>query len=370
MVVAEATYALSRVARWVDGAQAIFDAKALDNVMLSLDSERLRIRRSTCVLIGNLVPLLFDEDSGVIQYAPYALSHIARWLDGTQAIDDPKTLGHVLGLMSSGSPNIRTWICSLLGNLACYDSTVSAILKPCEQLVSLLGEEDPAIILRATYTLSEIARWWDGTQAILEAKTLEYVPKLLDSRSPKVRIGACLLLGNMARHKCTMTPLLVLKPCEQLRSLLADEDNSGIKWAMYALVHIASWLDGAQAVVEAGVSDQLLSLLESPTPRIRKWTCKLVGRLASHDSTAPVVLELNPSAQLVFLLREPSTRASAIVALCAISERPDGVVALADLNLLEELQGIDQSTDAETQVQLHAMRGNLARYIKEIGIAL
>jgi len=93
-VMADATYALSRIADWVDGAQAIVDAKArLVAWLAGHDSVAPAVLKlNVCVL---LVSLLRDKDFQVLHAATYALSQIARWLDGAQAILDAKALHHI-----------------------------------------------------------------------------------------------------------------------------------------------------------------------------------------------------------------------------------------------------------------------------------
>ncbi|KAJ6553192.1 armadillo-type protein [Mycena capillaripes] len=275
-------------------------------------------------------------------------------------------------MLKSSDVGARISSCRLVGNLASHEFAIPAILKlgACEQLVSLLRDGDYVVVAEATYTLSQFARWLDGAQAIVQANTLDHVSKLLESRTPNIRKCTCLLIGNLAWHDSTSLTVWGLRPCAQLVALLGDEDRGVIEQATYALSQIAGWLDGAQAIVDAQMLDHILELLNSRSPDVRNWTCELAENLASHKSTAPAVLELNPSKQFVFLLREPLTCTSAIFALCAISELPDGVMALACLDVSEELQELSQSTDAETRVQIHTILENLARHIEGIGIAL
>jgi hypothetical protein len=77
----------------------------------------------------------------VIQAAMRVLSHIARWVDGAVAVADAKALAHVLTLLKSPNLGTREWACVLTGNLALHESTAPAILQlniPA-RLVSLLG---------------------------------------------------------------------------------------------------------------------------------------------------------------------------------------------------------------------------------------
>jgi len=81
-----------------------------------------------------------DEDPRVIEGATYALSQIARWSDGAQAIVEAKALDYVLMLLESQRPTIREWTCELLGRLVCHESSVPMVLElqACVRLVCLL----------------------------------------------------------------------------------------------------------------------------------------------------------------------------------------------------------------------------------------
>jgi hypothetical protein len=85
-----------------------------------------------------------DEDDEIIAEATYALSQIARWsadkvmdtlfhvdqwLTGTQAIVDAIAPDYILKLSRSRSPDIRKWTCELVGRLAAYKSTAPIILE-------------------------------------------------------------------------------------------------------------------------------------------------------------------------------------------------------------------------------------------------
>ena len=83
---------------------------------------------------------------------------------------------------------------------------------------------------------------------------------------------------------------------------ISDEDSGVVEWAMHTLSQIASWLEGAQAIVDAMVLDYVLVLLKSSRSEVRERTCTLLGWLSTHEFTAAAVLELKPCKQLVSLL--------------------------------------------------------------------
>jgi CRISPR/Cas system endoribonuclease Cas6 (RAMP superfamily) len=77
----------------------------------------------------------------LVPWVTYALSQIARWVDGAKDVVDAKALDHVLRLLKSPNLDTRELASKLVGNLASHESTAQAILKLnlSVQLVSLLG---------------------------------------------------------------------------------------------------------------------------------------------------------------------------------------------------------------------------------------
>ncbi|KAJ7880295.1 armadillo-type protein [Mycena olivaceomarginata] len=261
----------------------------------------------------------------------YTLSEIVQWLDGAKGMVGAKALDHVPRLLESPNPDTRRWACELMGNLAFHESTALAMLKlnPSTQLVSLLGENS-----RATYTLSQIARWVDGAKAVVDARAPDHVLLLLKSPNPDTQRWACEPTGNLALHESTVPAILKLKPCVRLVSLLGNESCTEV--AVYALSQIAQWPDGAKAVVDAKALDHILTLLQSFDPCTREWACELTGNLALHESTAPTILQLNIPARLMSLLGDQdSVVYRAAYALSQIAQRRDGTKAVFDAKVLD-----------------------------------
>ncbi|KAJ6531049.1 armadillo-type protein [Mycena capillaripes] len=221
----------------------------------------------------------------------YTLSQIARWRDGPQAIVTAKMLDHVLELLESQSSNVREETCLLIGRLIGHESTAPAVLdlKPCLWLVTLLRDKHHDVVAAAALALSQIASSLDGVQTIIDAKTLDYVLELLDSRRSNVRRSICMLVGNIAGHQFTALAVLNSMLCLRLLTLLSDNHPEVIAAATFALSQLAYWPDGAQAIVDAKTLGRISELLHSRKSNTRKWSCKLMGRLASHESTAPAV---------------------------------------------------------------------------------
>ncbi|KAJ6537686.1 hypothetical protein B0H19DRAFT_1078823 [Mycena capillaripes] len=254
-------------------------------------------------------------------------------------------------------------------------ASVGSFLFPGSHL--WVRDEDYTVVAEATYALSRIARWLDGAQAIVDAKALDKVTLLLNSPGQNVRKWVCLLVGTLACHEPITHAIFKLKPCVRLVALLRgkvgfsssnrDEDSEVIEWAMHALSQIAHGLEGVQAIVQMSGRYSIPRIGMSLNGLARHGLTRII------EFTRPVLgfgyLDELHARFLLISAREPSTRTSAIFALCAISERPDAVMAFADLDLLEKLQNIT-STDTETQVQIHTILNNLAQYMEDVRVAL
>jgi hypothetical protein len=86
--------------------------------------------------------------------------------------------------------------------------------------LSLNSDENSLVIMRAMYALSQIARWSDGAEAVVDAMVLDHVSVLLESARSEVREWTCELVGRLTSHNCTAGAVLELKPHKRLVSLL------------------------------------------------------------------------------------------------------------------------------------------------------
>ncbi|KAF7350410.1 hypothetical protein MVEN_01345800 [Mycena venus] len=367
-VASEAAHALSRLGHSSDGAQAIVDAGALDLIVASLKSFSPTIQRRTCQLVGSLashestaaailvlkplqvlVSLLSDKDSEVVNEAVYTLSQIALSSDGAQAIVDAGVLDHLLALLQSTSPRIRKWACILVANLTYHESTTSRaavlMLKPFQTLMTLLSDNNSAVVKQAAAALSRIAGSLDGVQAIIDAGALDHVLALLQSASPSIREWTCILVAKLVYHESTRAAVLVLKPFQMLVTLLSDENSEVVEQAAAALSRIAGSLDGAQAIIDAGALDHISALLQSASPGIQKWTCILVANLVYHKTTRAAVLALKLFQTLVALLSDKNSAVvkQAVAALSRIAGSLDGAQAIIDAGALDHVSALLQS---------------------------
>jgi hypothetical protein len=70
----------------------------------------------------------FSDEDHVVRWATYALSQISRWADGAKAMVDAKALDHVLPLLESPNPDVRKQICVLVKGLASHEATARRYL--------------------------------------------------------------------------------------------------------------------------------------------------------------------------------------------------------------------------------------------------
>ncbi|KAJ6585877.1 armadillo-type protein [Mycena capillaripes] len=252
-----------------------------------------------------LVLLLHNEHPGVAGYALQALANTTLWLDGAQAVVQATAQDQVLKLLESPNSVVREWTCRLVQDLAQREATAATILKinPCVHLVSLLHDEHSGVAESALEALAIVAFWQDGAQAVVQATAQDHVLKLLELPNSVVQEWTCRLVQNLGRHEATAATILKINPFVQLVSLLHNEHPGVAESALGALAIAAFWQDGAQAVIEAKVQDYILEMLESPNPVMREWTCKLVTNLSGYEATAVPIWKINPCVQIVSLLQ-------------------------------------------------------------------
>ncbi|KAF8192725.1 armadillo-type protein [Mycena galopus ATCC 62051] len=373
-IIQQAGVALFEIARSEDRAQAIANAMATDISML-LKSPHPETLRQTCALVGRLashdsvapatvnfivqiVSLLGNNNSGIIQQAGVALFEIARSEDRAQAIANAKATD-ISMLLKSPHPETLQQTCALVGRLASHDSVAPATVNFIVQIVSLLGNNDSGIIQQAGVALFEIARSEDRAQAIANARAAD-ISVLLESPNPETLRQTCALVGRLARHD-SVAPA-TMNFIVQIVSLLGNKDSSIIQQAGVALFEIARSEDRAQAIANAKATDIFISmLLKSPHPETLRQTCALVGRLASHDSVAPATV--NFIVQIVSLLgnKDSAVIAEAGCTLSRIAQSEDGAQAIANVKDID-ISVLLKSRNTETVQQTWNLVKRLASH--------
>ncbi|KAJ6481598.1 armadillo-type protein [Mycena vulgaris] len=266
-------------------------------------------------------------------------------------------------LLDSPNTDIRRWTCRLLRQLAGHRITVAAVLaiKPCEQLVACLQDQNLRVVKSAAEALHWIAAVPEGAQTALDKHVLQQAMKLFKSPEPGVRRWACGVVGQLSFHENTSAAVLGINPCQQLVSLLSDAKLVVIEGAIAALHEISRLPEGVQAAVDANVLDCVAKLLESPSIQVRRWTCKMIAELA--QTLAAVVLELEPCKKLVSLLRDEDLGIveSALYALSLLTNLPEGRQNAVDANLFGSIvKLLAPSSSSHVQIRTCMMLGQLA----------
>ncbi|KAJ6532359.1 armadillo-type protein [Mycena capillaripes] len=244
--------ALRGIANEPDGAHAIVDAKVFDHILKSLEAKSPDARQWACQIVARmaehesitpaicavLVAHFSDADLTYDRDFRDALSKVAKTADGAQAIVNVKGLDHMLNLLESDSPEVRERACDLVARLAEHRFLAPAI---CVRLVALLSDES-----RTIDVLSKIAQKPDGAQAVVDAKALDHVHKLLKSPNWNMRFWTCVLVEALAEHESTASAILALNLNAQLESLARDEDYPVTPAASHALTQIARYSNRAK----------------------------------------------------------------------------------------------------------------------------
>ncbi|KAJ7246619.1 armadillo-type protein [Mycena rebaudengoi] len=402
-VVESATLAMAKISSWPDGARALTDTAILHSVHGLLDSKSAEIREQVCRMVGNLasheqtavavlraslqvqlVTLLRDNDSNVIEAATFALSQIASRSDGAKALMRAGALDLVAELFESSSPKVRAQTRILVENLARHGArelTIPLFEKPCMDLISLFRRDMSLLLPEALggvledviFALSEISAWSKGAEAILAIGALDFLANLIASRNARIQEHACRLVGNLASHKTTAMELLQGGSVLQLVALLHNTSANVAESAAIALSNISVWLDGAtaKAVVDAGALDLVADLLQSSSAEIRAATCRMIRNLVGHECTMPIVLGVNPCLKLVGLLWDNNSDVaqSASAAILQVSFWRDGLKAIAATGVLDRFKELVALPSIEVREQMCQMLANVTRH-RDTGVAV
>ncbi|KAJ6575945.1 armadillo-type protein [Mycena vulgaris] len=356
-----------------DDVVAVADFISLFPCAILLEPRNANVQGWTCRLLGalanrrpgrtvtwlanvckKLVSLLQtrDESENVRLETFLALWSIARNPKGAQALIDVHVLDGLAELVKSPNSSVRSRACDLLEALASQKVTVPAslVVTPCQQLVALLRGENRLIMQSALAALYWITKLPEGMQAAIDAKLLDHVAELLESRMLHTQKWMCKML---AAHDGMLATLVGRMHCKQLASFLYLEHNV---YAAEALRWISKSPEGAQAVVDAGVLKSVNSLL-GLSGYVQREACKMLGALASHGSTVTAVLRTTPCNEHSDIW----VRDAAVSALAQISEHPEGVAAIAATNILGHVSTLMENRGRAMQFQTCIILRNLCR---------
>ncbi|KAF7360406.1 hypothetical protein MVEN_00770500 [Mycena venus] len=150
---------------------------------------------------ARLLSLLQDARPQVVQSATKVLSRIAKKLEGAQAIVKAKALDNVSELIESSCWSIRFLACILIDALVHHESILPAILesKTCEGLMAFLLREatTSTYSIFALCALREISKWPIGAVILIDMPVMfEGLQELCQSSNYVV---ASLILDDLAR---------------------------------------------------------------------------------------------------------------------------------------------------------------------------
>ncbi|KAF7305419.1 hypothetical protein HMN09_00794300 [Mycena chlorophos] len=199
----------------------------------------------------------------------FALSRIAFWKEGADAVvaaGTPEFCRQILRQMGLGyferlvtdsdvDEAILQSLCSLMGNLVAHDhlsSTVSRVVAP-RQLAqfSSFGKLAPYLVFAlAKYSLNDVY----NAQSILEDGREDLVQLLRCAAgrpgqvNTELRMWACELLGNLASH-VFLIPILLTLPVEPIRFLVSALSHpSTVSRASQALIRFRATHEGQEHI--------------------------------------------------------------------------------------------------------------------------
>ncbi|KAF7369624.1 hypothetical protein MVEN_00293200 [Mycena venus] len=319
-VIGPASEALARIAKSIQGAQAAVEAGVTSTLDPLLQSSNTDVRMWTCNLIGSLcshlpeipaiwegnrcnmvVELSHDVSPTVSASALYALSQFALSVDGAAAVIDAGALKRLDELMQCTS-KVRKQACYMVGSLARHQCHFDALLSAsvCEELVQLLGDDDPDVVCASTIALSTIAELAEGAQAVLEAGILSSLDDFLLDPNGVMRYYMSNLLYNLASFECCVDAFLEADLIPRLVGLLSDSGNCFYANAVYVLGGLSRWPKAARIIAETDILTHVSELLESP----RYYMSDLLYNLASFECCVDAFLEADLIPRLVGVLSD------------------------------------------------------------------
>ncbi|KAF7360425.1 hypothetical protein MVEN_00772600 [Mycena venus] len=142
----------------------------------------------------------------VVQSATWALSQIAEKLEAAEAMVEAKVLDNVSELIESSCSDVRFWVCVLINALVHHESILPAVLesKTFVRLVAFLlweaaSSTNPYLALCA---LREISEWPVGAAALIDMPVkFGGLEELCQSSVDWIQRAASLVLDDLARAR-------------------------------------------------------------------------------------------------------------------------------------------------------------------------
>ncbi|KAJ6574570.1 armadillo-type protein [Mycena capillaripes] len=325
--------------------QALFDELS--------QSPTVKFKAFTCALpCARLARMLRDPDFYARDAALFALIKISTSPQGVQAVMKAQSLE------------------------SAADSLISRIT---DETSTELGERDSdvAVCRSATTALAEISRWPEGAHAVIDAKILTRLEKLLYSPDPVTRACACLVVRRLKMEKRIVDAVLAIHPSERLVTLVNDPYEEHlpallavltskpcaqflilVRCAVYALAKLSIRSEGAEAVVEVNALHDAAAHLSSLVPEIRKLTCELLDHVAQHEETLPWSATRWTHTDIDTSSATQTLRS----ADAPLPLWPDGAAAVGSAQAVNAAMPLMELPDEQVKQWVSTMLGNLVRH--------
>ncbi|KAJ7875438.1 armadillo-type protein [Mycena leptocephala] len=387
-----AIYALSKISYWSQGARAVAEATAAEDVADLMASADTETRRWSCKMLSNLefhgftsavrlsselcpqiFPLLSDDDAHVREGAILALSKISRPLIPqelgltVESDEDARVMAHSPvqqwdQLLDSSDARIRRYTCNMLGKVAAsYEEVLPRLV------LFLLSDEDREVQESALHAVVKISETPDGVRSVVSSNSWQYFPKRLN---PRVRQLLHSLLGHLSDYVVASLKnrgvALSREMMETCLSYLAYKYSSPATKTLILKeleMRVESEQDALMVVQSLVVQlDLVAELLDSSDTRIRHHMCSILGTLASLSDSTSWVVEVCPRIVSLISGNDIEVRQAALYAVARISETPHGVQALGATKIWKYFPKRLDSSNSEVRQFIVTILRNLSHY--------
>ncbi|KAJ7232523.1 hypothetical protein C8J57DRAFT_1729819, partial [Mycena rebaudengoi] len=156
------------------------------------------------------------------------ISHLALHNESSAvAIVEANILNSVKKLLRSRPTDLYEHIFRMLMNLAFHESTASAVLDMhlYDLLATLWRDGGPlTLIFSVVNLLARLARWREGAEGVIAAKSLDNIRERLQSLKGNIRLPTCQLLRALVGHESTVQAVVVIVPRGDIVALLSDRE--------------------------------------------------------------------------------------------------------------------------------------------------
>ncbi|KAJ7641950.1 hypothetical protein FB45DRAFT_863020 [Roridomyces roridus] len=209
-------------------------------------------------------------------------------------------------LLESSDLGIRIATTCLINALADCESCAPSIVTSnlVEKLASLLHVHDSNtwLIEEVLESLTAIAVWPLGAEAVAVSDALEYTEELLASDESIISIAAAVLLGTYSEFLV----FLLAGGSSQSRGQYHGIGRT-TTYGLQGLQRMAHSADGAHLIMNTAILAPVVVQFLGTKPHFslhahQEVSCRLIGKLASHESVIPKLLELDTLPKMVQLL--------------------------------------------------------------------